>query len=75
MKPDKWYVSYRTYAAILSLVWLILRIMNVDVPQDTQNAIEGGVKQLIELADAAIPVIVGLLAGLSKIKELIKAKG
>ena len=75
MQPDKWYLSYRTYAVILSALWVILKLFQIDVPAETQSAVDDAVKKLLEAADIVLPAIAGLLAAISKIKELIKTKG
>ena len=75
MQPDKWYLSYRTYAAILSTLWVFLKLFQIDVPVETQSAVDEAVKKLLEAAELVLPAIAGLLAAISKLKELIKTKG
>ena len=75
MQPDKWYLSYRIYAVILSALWVVLKLFQIDVPVDTQFAMDEAVKKLLEAAELVLPAIAGLLAAISKLKELIKTKG
>lgn len=71
MKPDKWYVSYRLYAAILAIIGVILGTMGIDFTTEAQISMA---KQLEMAVQILIPLITGILALVSKIRESKKYK-
>jgi hypothetical protein len=71
MHPDKWYRSLRLYSGILALVGVGLSVIGVDFSPEDQASMA---KQLDMLVGVAIPLVSGILALVSKIREANKCK-